>query len=119
MADAIHRDLLTDRLAFDELGWRDLWAYVTAAPPGTAIFHKRGNGFTAADDLAFETLNEMRELVWRYRAMHFIGGIDAPFPERITRSTLTSAPPPPTVTWATVTLDELVSPEVRALLQGE
>lgn len=119
LADAIHRDLITDRLAFDELGWRGLWAYVTKAPPGTAIFHERLEGWTVADRLAVEyaasQLDDVRELLWRYTAVHFERGKDMPFPRPVPRPWLNeSVPEPPKA----LTLEEAIPPEVRALLQG-
>lgn len=118
LADALDRDLRTDQLTFDELGWRGLWAYITKAQPGTAIFHDRTKGFNPGDELTLEVFNEIRELHWRYTALHFQNGKNLPFPQRITRQLLTSPPPVPAETWETVTIDELVSPEVRALLQA-
>jgi hypothetical protein len=118
LADAITRDLLSDRLAFDDLGWRGLWAYVTAAPPGTAIHHSRHEGWTLGDHIAAEQLYEQRKLGWRYTALHFVGGKDEQFPERIPRPGVE----PPEVydgpTWETATFEEIVSPEVLELLRG-
>jgi hypothetical protein len=116
LADAVARDLLADRLCFDELGWRGLWAYVTAAPPGTAIYHARFDGWTVGDHLGAELLSELRELLWRYTAVHFEGGRDIPFPVRVTHPGITTETP---VSWSTVELDDMVSPQVRALLRGE
>jgi hypothetical protein len=57
-------------------------------------------------------------LAWRYTAVHFKRGKDEPFPDRIPRPGV----PAPEVydgpTWETVTLEDIVSPEVLALLQG-
>ena len=118
LADAVTRDLLTDRLEFDDLGWRGLWCYVTAAPPGTAIYHARHAGWTLGDHLAAEQLHALRVLDWRYTALHFKGGFDAPFPERIPRPGVT----PPKVydgpTWETAEFEEIVSPEVLEILRG-
>lgn len=118
MADAIHRDLLADQpLTFDELGWRGLWAYVTKAQPGTAIYQARTEGLSPSDELILELINELREINWRYTAIHFVGGKETPFPQRITRQSLEEVPEV-VPTWESVTIDELVSPEVRALLQS-
>lgn len=117
-ADAITRDLLTDRLAFDDLGWRGLWAYVTAAPPGTAIYHARNEGWSIADHIAAEQLYELRKLGWRYTAVHFKGGKDAPFPDPIPRPGVEVAKPYDGPTWETATLEDLISPEVLELLKG-
>lgn len=119
LADALHRDLTSDRLSFDDLGWRGLWAYITKAPPGTAIHHLRSEGWGTGLDLELEQINELRELNWRYTAVHFKGGSDKPIPQRITRESLTAeTSSAATVTWESVTVEELVSPEVRALLQS-
>ena len=119
MADALDRDLRCDRLAFDDLGWRGLWAYVTTAPPGTAIHYHRSQGWQIGDKIAAENLYSLRELVWRYTALHFQGGKNIPFPERISYpGAATSDQEQAAVSWETATVDELVSPEVRALLQG-
>lgn len=117
LADAIHRDLLTDRLAFDDLGWRGLWAYIAKAPPLTAIYQDRTDGLSPSDELTLELINELREINWRYTAIHFEGGKETPFPQRITRQTLKEVVEVG-ATWETVTIDELISPEVRALLQS-
>lgn len=116
-ADAITRDLLSDRLAFDELGWRGLWAYVTTAPPGTAIHHAANHGWTISDHIAVESLYELRKLGWRYTALHFQGGAREPFPERIPRPGVTPPEQYDGPTWATATVEDMVSPEVLALLQ--
>ena len=115
LADAIHRDLLRDRLTFDELGWRGLWAYVTKAPPTTAIFNQQLDGWTVGDRMSAEyaaaQLDEMRELVWRYTALHFERGKDVPFPKPVPRPWLEEeAYEPPKA----LTLEEAIPPEVRA-----
>ena len=117
LADAVTRDLLTDRLAFDELGWRGLWCYVTAAPPGTAIYHVLNEGWSIADHLAAEQLHELRKLGWRYTAVHFEGGKDQPFPEPIPRPGVAAPPVYDGPTWETATFEDIVSPEVLKLLQ--
>ena len=118
LADALTRDLLSDRLAFDDLGWRGLWSYVTAAPPGTAIYHFRNEGWTVADHIAAEQLYELRKLGWRYTAIHFERGKDQPFPEPIWRPGFEAPAPYDGPTWETATFEELVSPEVLELLKG-
>lgn len=117
LADAIRRDLLTDQLEFDDLGWHGLWAYITAAPPGTAIHYARSKGWTLGDKIAAEQLDVDRRIEWRYTAVHFEGGTDIPFPEP-TDYPGRDATDDAAKTWETVTIDELVSPEVRALLEG-
>lgn len=115
LADAIDRDLFSDRRDFDDLGWRGLWAYITAAQPGTAIFHARTEGWGLGDQIAAHQLLAMQELVWRYTAMHFEHGPDQPFPQLVPYPGSEGSEPPPD---KPKTLEELVSPEVRALLQG-
>lgn len=119
LADALNRDLISDRLALDELGWRGLWSYITAAPPGTAIYHERFEGWTLGDHLAAEQLYEDRKLGWRYAARNFEGGSKIPFPEPIPRPGVVDENDDPNApTWETATVDDLISPEVRALLKG-
>lgn len=115
LADALHRDLTADRLALDDLNWRDLWAYVTAAPPGTAIHHHRNKGWVVTDHIAAEQLSELRELVWRYTAIHFENGAKLPFPERVTHpgedANEAAETEPAEIT-------DLIAPEVIAMLKG-
>jgi hypothetical protein len=106
-------------LTFDDLGWEGLWAYVTAAPQGTAIFHHHSEGWTLGDKIAAEQLYEQRKLGWRYTAVHFEGGKDIPAPEPIAYPGAVKTEQAATAqSWESVTLEDLVSPEVRALLQG-
>lgn len=119
LADALDRDLRTDRLAFGDLDWRGLWAYVTAAPPGTALHYARSQGWALGDKLAAEQLHALRNLHWHYRARNFVGGADAPFPEPVDYPGRAEAPKPdPASSWATASVDDIVSPQVRALLMG-
>lgn len=118
MADALHRDLLTDNKEFDDLGWRGLWAYITTAPPRTALHHRANEGWTIADHLAAESLYEQRKLGWRYTAMHFKHGSEAPFPEPISRPGVGDDEPESSLTWETATLDDLIPQNVRDLLKG-
>lgn len=116
LADAVTRDLLADRLDFDDLGWRGLWAYVTAAPPGTAIHYARHDGWTVADHMSAELLSDVRELLWRYTCIHFEGGKDLPFPQRIPHPGVQA--PAPVLTWDDIdSIEDLISPEVRELLK--
>ena len=117
-ADAIARDLFSDRRDFNELGWRGLWAYVTAAPPGTAIYHARNEGWSVGDHLAAEQLHALRTLDWRYTAIHFKRGADQPFPDRIPRPGVEAPQRYDGPTWETATFEEIVSPEVLELLRG-
>lgn len=119
LADAITRDLITDHIELDSLGWQGLWAYITAAPPGTAIYHARFKGVVLSDHITAEQLYETRKLNWRYGAVHFEGGSDVPYPERIY---LPGVEPPEEYagpTWETATIEDLASPEVLALLRGD
>lgn len=118
LADALHRDLLSDRLELDDLGWRGLWAYITTAQPGTAIYHERFEGWTTGDHIAAEHLSDFREYLWRFTVVHFEGGKDIPFPDRVPHPGIEDVDTTPAATWETVELDDLVSPEVRQLLRG-
>ena len=118
LGDAITRDLLSDRLTFTELGWRGLWAYVTAAPPGTAIHYARTGGWSIGDHIAAEQLFELRKLDWRYTAIHFKRGAEQPFPDRVPRPGVEVPQRYDGPTWETASLEELVSPEVLELLRG-
>lgn len=119
LADALDRDLRTDRLALDDLGWRGLWAYITTAPPGTALHYAQSEGWLLGDKIAAEQLVTLREIEWRYTAIHFKGGADRPYPQPITYPGKV-LPDKVAVakSWETATIDELVSPQVRALLKG-
>jgi hypothetical protein len=118
LADALDRDLRCDKLEFDSLGWRGLWCYITAAPPGTAIHHALSEGWSINDHLAAEQLHELRKLGWRYTALHFVGGKEDPFPERIPRPGVVPPEKYDGPTWETATFEEIVSPEVLELLRG-
>ena len=119
LADAIHRDLLTDRLNFDDLGWRGLWAYITAAPPGTAIHYAVSEGWSLEAKIAAEQLHAQRTLGWRFGAIHFQGGTDVPFPEPIAYPGAAKSTEAVTAkSWETASLDQLITPEVRALLNS-
>lgn len=121
LADAITRDLISDRLDFDDLGWRGLWAYVTTAPPGTAIHYARTKDQpTLSDRIAAGQLYEQQKLGWRYTAVHFEGGADAAFPEPIALpgDELESDDDAPT--WDGVaSIDDLMPINVRNMLKGD
>ena len=124
MADAVTRDLITDRLTLDNLldnfGIRGLWAYVTTAPRGTAIHDARcEGGWYPADHIAAESLYEHRKLNWRYGAVHFEGGADVPYPEPTPRPGVETPEPYSGPTWDTATIEDLASPQVLAMLKGE
>lgn len=93
-------------------------AYISAAQPGTAIFHARSEAWGIAEHLAAETLFELRKLGWRYGAVHFVDGDKVPYPERIDRPGIEKPETYDGPTWETATVDELISPEVRALMRG-
>ncbi|MDQ2638107.1 MAG: hypothetical protein M3Y83_14660 [Actinomycetota bacterium] len=118
LADPIARDLLCDGKEFDDLGWRNLWAYITAAPPNTAIHYARSDGLTLSDHLAAEQLYEARKLGWRYTAMHFEGGTNVPFPEPISLLGDGDSENEPAVTWDNATLDDLMPQHVRDMMKG-
>jgi hypothetical protein len=116
LAGPLNRDLICDGLEFDQLGVAGLWDYIEHAPPGTAIHHTQNHGWAPDTHLLAELLSDFRELLWRYRAIHFVGGKDVPYPDRIPRPE--AEPDEPAVTWATVELDDMMSPQVRAMMQG-
>jgi len=119
LADALDRDLRTDRLALEDMDWRGLWAYVTAAPPGTALHYVRSQGWALGDKLSVEQLQVLRELRWHYRARNFVGGSDVPFPQPVDYPGRQRTPQEAVAhSWETATVDEIVSPQVRALLRG-
>lgn len=99
------------------MGWRGLWAYITTAPPNTALHYQQNEGWTIGDHLAAEQLYEVRKLGWRYTAVHFERGCDQPFPEPIPRPRVGDADEP-AVTWETAILDDLMPPHVRDMLKG-
>jgi hypothetical protein len=119
LADPLARDLLSDRLTLDQLGgWRDLWAYVTAAPPGTAIHYAACDGWPIGDRLAAELLTDVRRWAWKYTARNFEGGRDAPWPDPILYPGSAAAAQTPVLRWETATLDDLMTPQVRELMKG-
>jgi hypothetical protein len=119
LADALDRDLRTDRLALDDLGWRGLWAYITAAPPGTAIYYARTEGWTIGDKLAANQLYATEELAWRYRARNFKDATKIPFPELFPYpGSHRSEAAEMAKSWATADPEDLMSPEVRAMIKG-
>lgn len=89
-----------------------------AAPPTTAIYHKRFEGWTVSDHIAAESLHEHRKLGWRYAAIHFENGASVPFPEPITHPGVEVVEAEPEFTWETATIDDLMSPEVRKMLSS-
>lgn len=114
LAGPLHRDLIRDRLDFDDLGFNGLRDYILYAPPGTAIHHHRSDGWQTGDHLTAELVSDLRELLWRYTAVHFKNGAKAPFPQRITHPG--EPEPDDGPTWETVEFDDIVTPEVLALL---
>lgn len=118
LADAITRDLLSDKLDFNTIHPADMRAYIEAAPPGTAIYYVRNEGWTPGDHLAAEQLDVQRRLYWRYGAVHFVDGDKIPFPESIPRPGVEAPEAYDGPTWETATLEDLASPEVIAMLKG-
>lgn len=121
MAEALTRDLLSDGLAFDSLGWYGLWCYITQAPPQTALHAAQNDGWDFTHHILAEVLYEARKLGWRYTAVHFKGGSTVAFPEPIYRPGV--EPPEKTeytaADWAEVeSIEDLIPPEVRELLRG-
>ena len=113
---AVTRDLTRDQLDIDTLTVDQLWAYVKSAPPGTAIYHVQYDGWTVGDHLAAMQLHELRKIEWRYAAINFERAKELPFPTPIPRPGVEQPDPEPTETWETVSLEDMISPEVIALL---
>ncbi len=90
-------------------------AYIEAAPPGTAIYYVRNQGWTPGDHLAAEQLDVQRRLYWRYGAVHFKDGAKEPFPEPISRPGV--EPISSSASWE-VALEDPASPQVVAMLRG-
>lgn len=93
---------------------------MTTAPPGTAIHYARTKDQpTLSDRIQADQLYEQRKLGWRYTAVHFEGGFEAPFPEPIVLpgdEVETSDEGP---TWDTVTsIDDVMPSNVRDMLRG-
>lgn len=65
--DAIRRDLLVAGREFDDgsLCWDDLYAFIFAAPPGTAVFHAVEKGWTTADYLLAHAIDRLSILIWQ------------------------------------------------------
>lgn len=93
-------------------------AYITAAPPLTAIHYFKSEGISNSDKIALEMLFEQRKLNWRYGAVHFEGGSDIPYPQRPQYPGADLPDENAGITWENATIDDLVSPEVLALLEG-
>lgn len=98
-----------------------MWDYITAAQPNTALHYEINKGWTISDDLAAAGLYELRKLGWRYTAMHFEHGTEAPFPEPIYRPGVEPDPEPEPgpANWSQVdNIIDLIPPHVRELLKG-
>ncbi|QFG11441.1 tail assembly chaperone [Mycobacterium phage Ekdilam] len=65
--DALRRDLLCAGREFDDgtLSWDDLYAFVYAAPPNTAIFHAFEKGWNTTDYLLAHAVDALRVLIWQ------------------------------------------------------
>lgn len=92
---------------------------MTAAPPGTALHYAATAGWALGDKIGAEQLGVLRELRWHYRARHFVGGAETPYPTPVDYpGRPRPAPRPAAHSWETATIDDIVSPQVRALLRG-
>lgn len=118
LADAITRDLISDRLNFSDIQPSDMRAYIESAQPGTAIFHAQNEAWGLPEHILAELLFEIRKLNWRYSAVHFENGTNVPYPERITRPGVEEPAQYTGPTWETATAEELIPPEVRELMRG-
>lgn len=93
---------------------------MTTAPPGTAIHYARTkDNPTLLDRIAADHLYELRKLGWRYTAVHFEGGSEAPFPEPIVLPGDEAEATDEGPTWDTVTsIDDVMPSNVRDMLRG-
>ncbi|AJD82239.1 tail assembly chaperone [Mycobacterium phage Keshu] len=66
LEDAFRRDLLVTGREFDDgtLSWDDLYAYIFAAPPGTAVYHAFEKGWTTTDYLLAHLIDGQNWLNW-------------------------------------------------------
>ncbi|MBE5440197.1 Uncharacterised protein [Mycobacteroides abscessus subsp. abscessus] len=95
-----------------------MWAYVTAAPPGTSIHHSRSEGMSVGDQIGTEILNEIAELRWRFTAFHFENGSKIAFPERLSLRELIYGTQPVEEIDYDAHIAQNQDPKVRAMLQG-
>lgn len=65
--DAIRRDLLVAGREFDDgsLTWDDLYAFIFASPPGTAVYHALEKGWTTTDYLLAHVVDGIRVNNWQ------------------------------------------------------
>ncbi|AOQ28882.1 tail assembly chaperone [Mycobacterium phage Thyatira] len=65
--DAIRRDLIVVGREFDDgsLSWDDLYAFIFAAPPGTAVFHAVEKGWLTTDYLLAHLIDAQRINNWQ------------------------------------------------------
>lgn len=110
--------MLCDRLTWHDFDWRDLWAYVTKAPPGTALHEAMRDGWGVGETIAAEQLYELQILRWMEQARHFEGGADIEFPTRLPRPGV-SAEPTPAQRLDDMTLDEIIPPDLMSWLDEE
>ena len=84
----MRRDLIKDRLNFDELGWQDLVDYVDHPPIGTALRdaidqereRDRGDVWDAKEHLLAVAIDKIEVLTWYFRRANFEGKPDFPAP---------------------------------------
>ncbi|AJA43689.1 tail assembly chaperone [Mycobacterium phage Findley] len=65
--DAIRRDMVLAGRTFDDgsLDWDDLYAFIFASPPGTAVFHAFEKGWTTSDYLLAHVIDALRINNWQ------------------------------------------------------
>ncbi|AYR01084.1 hypothetical protein SEA_LEMOND_19 [Mycobacterium phage LeMond] len=65
--DAIRRDLIAAGREFDDgtLSWADLYAFIFASPPGTAVFHAFEKGWNTTDYLLAHVIDALRVGLWQ------------------------------------------------------
>ncbi|QFG09212.1 hypothetical protein SEA_GUANICA15_20 [Mycobacterium phage Guanica15] len=65
--DAIRRDLITAGREFDDgtLSWDDLYAFIFASPPNTAIFHALEKGWNTTDYLLAHVIDALKIGLWQ------------------------------------------------------
>ncbi|UTN93210.1 tail assembly chaperone [Mycobacterium phage Syra333] len=65
--DAIRRDLIVAGREFDDgtMSWVDLYAFIFAAPPGSAIFHAFEKGWNTTDYLLAHVIDALKIGLWQ------------------------------------------------------
>ena len=101
-AGPLRRDLIRDRLAFEELGWQGLADYVDYPPPGSSLRdaidrqaerERDDDGWKLGDHLGAVQIDKLNELIWFFRRAYFEGKPD--FPAPIPRPGAETDPPAP------------------------